>query len=293
MSISLTPIDLSQLPPPDVIETLDYESIYSALIADFRYRYPALAVALESDPVTKLLQNSAYQELMLRGRVNDAAHAVMLASAIGADLDQLGAWWGVARRILTPADPPTPEVLESDASYRAQIQASPSRLSSAGPRASYRWHALATDATLLDVGVSLLVPGTVLISVLAAAGAPTAAQLSAIVTALSNEDVRPLCDTVVVAAATLHAYTVNAVLHLGIGPSPAVVEAAARAAVLTYTAAQRRVGARIARSALLAALHQPGVEWVELSAPALDIEPANGSAPWPSAINLTSVAADE
>ena len=66
-------IDISQLPPPDVIETLDFEQIFAdrkaALLAALpeELREPAARVLqLESEPLTKLLEESAYRELLLR-----------------------------------------------------------------------------------------------------------------------------------------------------------------------------------------------------------------------------------
>jgi phage-related baseplate assembly protein len=61
-------------------------------------------LALESEPVTKLLQESTYREILLRQRINEAAQAVMVAYAIGGDLDQLAANYNVKRLTVTPAD---------------------------------------------------------------------------------------------------------------------------------------------------------------------------------------------
>jgi len=286
-----TAIDLSQLPSPNVVETIAYEDILTALVNDFAARYPEHAAALESDPVAKLLEVAAYREVLLRGRVNDAARACMLAFATGSDLDQLGAWWGVIRRETDPGDPlavpPVPPTLETDAAYRYQIQTSLESYTCAGSFGSYRWHALRADATLLDVGVSSPVPGVVLISVLAAGGTPTQGQLDAVALALSDEDVRPLCDTVHVEAATLTVYNVVATLHMAVGPSAATVQAAALAAITDYCLASRRCGARLAISAVMAALHQPGVLWVELVTPTADILTPDTAAPWLGTITLT------
>ena len=58
-------IDISQLPPPDVIETLDFEQIFTerkaALLASLpeELRTPvARVLQLESEPLTKLLQEN-------------------------------------------------------------------------------------------------------------------------------------------------------------------------------------------------------------------------------------------
>ncbi|MDU6412813.1 MAG: baseplate assembly protein, partial [Yersiniaceae bacterium] len=104
-------IDLSQLPAPVVVEALDYETLLAERKATLVSLYPedqqeavARTLALESEPVVKLLQENAYRELILRQRVNEAAKANMVAYANDADLDQLGANNGVTRLTLTPAD---------------------------------------------------------------------------------------------------------------------------------------------------------------------------------------------
>ncbi len=100
-------IDLSQLPAPLVVESLDFESLFALRKEEFITLYPAdqqdavrLTLSFESDPIVKLLQESAYRELLLRQRVNEGAQAVMVAYAIGSDLDQLGANNGISRKPL-------------------------------------------------------------------------------------------------------------------------------------------------------------------------------------------------
>ena len=135
-------IDLSQLPEPEVIENLDFETIYQELLGDFREAMAGEWTAeVESDPVLKLLQLAAYRELLLRARINDAARAVMLAYASGADLDQIGAGFNVQRLLIRPAQPaavpPVEAQYESDKSLRNRIQLAFEQLSVAGPRNAY------------------------------------------------------------------------------------------------------------------------------------------------------------
>ena len=121
-------IDLSLLPAPDVIETVAYAEILSALRNDLLARGPELAaaLALESEPINKLLEVCAYRETIIRARVNDAGRAVMLAYATGGDLDHLAAFFGVVRLLVTPADPtatpPVSAVYETDARLRIRTQ---------------------------------------------------------------------------------------------------------------------------------------------------------------------------
>ena len=122
-------IDLSLLPAPSVVEPLDYEQIFAERKAYAVSLWPAnqqaevaATLELESEPLTKLLQENAYRETIWRQRVNEAALATMLASAKGADLDQVAANYNVQRLVVTPGDPsavpPVAEVLEDDDSLR-------------------------------------------------------------------------------------------------------------------------------------------------------------------------------
>ena len=91
-------IDLSQLPAPQIIETLDYETIRDQMLAHLAELLPGWTASdLESDPAVKILEVAAYRELLLRQRVNEAARGVMLAFAAGSDLDQLAAFPNVQR----------------------------------------------------------------------------------------------------------------------------------------------------------------------------------------------------
>ncbi len=104
-------IDLNQLPAPDVVEELDFETILAERKATLISLYPedqqeavARTLTLESEPLVKLLEENAYRELIWRQRVNEAARAVMLACAAGNDLDVIGANYNTTRLIITPAD---------------------------------------------------------------------------------------------------------------------------------------------------------------------------------------------
>ncbi|MEH6565288.1 MAG: baseplate assembly protein, partial [Halopseudomonas sp.] len=102
---SFTAVDLSQLPPPQVVEPLDFETIFARKLAQLIELDPQFDALVESDPAYKILQVSAYDELLLRQRVNEAARAVMLAYAQDADLDQLAANFNVQRLLITPGNP--------------------------------------------------------------------------------------------------------------------------------------------------------------------------------------------
>lgn len=288
-------IDLSQLPAPDVVETIDYETLLSAVVAQLVEDYPDIedVVQLESEPVRKLLEIMVYQAVLLRARVNDAGRAVMLASATGADLDNLGALYGVERLTITEADdsvsPAVDAVMEADDAFRARIQLAPEAYTTAGSAGAYEFHARAADARVADVGISSPSPGSVQVTILAdsGAGTPDSELLAVVQAVLSADDVRPLCDTVIVAGPDIVTYSVVAEIEVAPGPDAATVLAAARAAVESYVASVHAIGATVAVSGLYAALHQAGVTRATLSAPAADIVCGVTQAPWCASAAVT------
>lgn len=293
-------IDLSLLPPSDVVEPLDFESLFAARKARLLELTPeedrvalAAALELESEPIAILLQESAYRELVLRQRINDAARAVMLSSAQGADLDHLAALYGVARLVTDPGDadalPPIAPTYETDAALRHRTQLAVDGFSTAGPAESYRFHALSASGEVVDAAVASPTPGQVVVTVLGdeGDGTPAAALLDTVAAALNAETVRPLTDEVLVQAATVIPYAIVAELVLYPGPAPAPVLAAAQAAVERYTLETHCLGYDVTRSGLYAALHRPGVQRVALAAPAADVVCAPHEAPHCSAITIT------
>ena len=66
---NFTPIDLSKLPAQDVIETLDFETLLTDYISDFKSKNPDYITLLESDPAIILMQVVAYREMLLRARI--------------------------------------------------------------------------------------------------------------------------------------------------------------------------------------------------------------------------------
>lgn len=299
-------IDLSQLPAPDVVEALDYETLLAERKATLISLYPAeqqaaitRTLALESEPLVKLLQENAYRELILRQRINEAAKANMVAWAIGTDLDQLGANNGVTRLTLRAADnstlPPTAAVMESDDNFRMRIAAAFEGLSVAGPSGAYEYHAKSADGRIADVSATSPAPAEVVITVLSREGDGTAPAdlLTIVANALNDEDVRPVADRVRVQAAAIVSYRVDATLFLYPGPEAEPIRAAAEAKLLAFINAQSRLGRDIRQSALYAALHVEGVQRVELAQPTADVVLDKTQAAWCSGYSITVGGSDE
>lgn len=291
-------IDLTKVPAPQVVETIDYEDILAAMRQDLLAKVPDLALA-ETDPAMKVLEVAAYREMLLRQRINEAAKAVMLPYAIGTDLDNLGALLGVARLVIQEADPqalpPVPLILESDPDYRYRLQLSLDGLSVAGPERAYVFHALSADGQVLDASAISPIPGEVVVTVLSRAGdgTPTSGLLAAVAAAVSAEDVRPLTDHVTVQAATIVNYQVEATLYMYSGPDSSVIMANAQEAIEDYVEQHHRLGHDIPLSGIYGALQRSGVQRVELTQPAAALVISRDAAAWCTGINITYGGVDE
>lgn len=277
-------IDLSQLPAPQIVEVPDFETLLAERKAALIALYPtdqqdaiSRTLALESEPITKLLQESVYRELLLRQRLNEAAQAVMVAYSLTSDLDQLAANYNVQRLTITPADntttPPTAAVMETDDDLRLRIPAAFEGLSVAGPTAAYEFHAKSTDGRVADASAISPNPAEVVVTILSREGDGSAdSELLALVDkALNDESVRPVADRLTVKSAQIIPYQIDATLYFYPGPEAEPIMSAAKQSLQTYINSQTRLGRDIRLSAIYAALHVEGVQRVELAAPLADV----------------------
>ncbi|UDQ97810.1 baseplate J/gp47 family protein [Lentisphaerota bacterium WC36G] len=272
-------IDLAELPPPNVIEQLDYEEILQSMIDDFVERDPNFTALLESDPAYKIFEAAAYRELLLRARINNAARANMLAFAISSDLEHLGALFNIDRRIIESANnealPPTPAIYESDESLRNRILLSLEAITTAGSAGSYIFHTLNSDVNVLDCAVNSEVAGTVEVAILTSENANKTEVKNAVENSLNADSVRPLTDNVNVSLATIKNYNVAANIIFKEGVSPEIVLENARKCLDDYAAKCYKIGATVALSGIYSALHQTaGVVKVVLSNPTTDLVPS-------------------
>ena len=298
----MSTIDLSLLPPPSIVESIDFEVILTerkaALIAIFpadQRDAIAATLALESEPLTKFLQENAYRELLLRARVNKASVSNMLAWSTDADLDNLVANWNVARLTVQQGDPsaipPVQTIMESDEALRERALLAWDALSVAGPREAYRYHARTADGAVMDAEPTSPNPGVVDVYILAATGdgTPSEELLTKVADYLTNEDRVPLTDNVHVKAAQILPYTLTISLFIpAAGPSAAAITAEAERRLTEVINPRRRIGVEVPRSLIEAALHVPGVRKVELVG-WVDITPEAHQAAWCSGYTIEQV----
>ncbi|MBT1266839.1 baseplate assembly protein [Pseudomonas sp. VS38] len=297
---SFAAIDLSQLPAPQIVEQIDYELILAERKAYIISLWPieeqpeiAARLEMESEPLTKLLEENAYRETIWRQRVNEASIANLLALAKGPDLDQLAGNFNVTRLVVQEAkplaNPPIARLMESDDSLRERAQMSWEGLSTAGPRNSYIFHARGADGRVADATAESPSPAVAVVTVQSLLGDGTAsADLLAIVkTYLSDDDRRPVADRLTIQGAQIVRYQVKAKLYLlTSGPESEPILAAAEQRLLAYVNQRRRLGMEVSESAVHAALHVEGVRKVELENWA-DIVASKAQAPYCTGVTVT------
>ena len=210
-------IDLSTLPNPEIIETLDFEQILAELKAEFASRSAEEGLEidvldLESEPAVKILEAAAFRELRLRARANEVARNQILAFSKSTDLDHLGSFHGVARL-----------VGETDERLRERIQLATiggstggthERLKSIAMGVSVNVRNIATWTTGRDPTVNIAVLSTDI------GGNADAELLSSVETALENPSAKLVSDRYNVVSAV--SKTVD--LELDVTLSPEVLE---------------------------------------------------------------------
>lgn len=287
-------IDLSKLPEPEVVEQLDYETVFSQMLADLIALDPTFSALIESDPAYKILQVAAYRELVLRQRNNDASLAVMLAYAKGSDLDNIAARYNVKRLILDPGDenasPPISPKYEDDDSLRRRVQLAFESISTAGPSGAYIYHALGAHSDVKDASVSSPAPVEVHVTVLSREGdgVPNQSLQNAVLAVLDDETVRPLTDKVTVKPAQIISYQVAAEVEIQSGPDRNQVLETVIKSVNDFVSNSHRLGNLVGLSGLYAALHQEGVQRAILTHPSADIEPTSEQAAYCTSVVVTA-----
>jgi phage-related baseplate assembly protein len=316
----MSAIDFSSIPEPTIIEELDYETILAQMIADLQARDPSYTEILESDPGVKILEVAAARELILRQRVNDALQATLLRYALGADMDNLAAFYGVTRL-----------EGESDEALRLRTIERIMGSSTAGGAAWYRYQALTADDQVKDAAISSPTPGVVAVAILSKEGeqvpAATGEALDQLGTAygitrnanetdaayrarilafvqagggyglasaelievvdsrLQADEVRVLTDTVTVQSANIITVNVAAQVYLYPG-TPIEVFNGLQQRLRDAFAAQSGLGWDVTTSWLIAQLHPAGVQRVVLTAPTANVICQPSDAPALGSITL-------
>ncbi|ADZ72401.1 baseplate J/gp47 family protein [Polymorphum gilvum] len=262
------------LPPPAILEDLDFEAILAAIAADAQTRLAAAGIAwdvgaLETDPVTILCQAFAYRELLLRARINDAARSNLLAFAATSDLDHLAAFHDVTRL-----------VGEGDDRLRDRVWLAILGRSAGGPLERYKTIALAASLQVRDVAIWRAGRDpTVHVAVLSTdtGGEASPALLAAVRSALEAPAVRVVSDRFEVISA-IRTVT-DVALTVRLAPDAPVSRLADVAATVREAwTAESLLGLDLTSSWLIAKAMVPGVTRVAVTWPTEDLVAAPNEA---------------
>ena len=300
----MSTVDFSQLPEPNLIQELDYESIFNERKEKFIALYPATEqnqwrtiLNRESDPVVKVLQENAYLELLYRNKCNADARSLLLAYAEGSDLDHLALTeYGLIRLIVTPADnsvvPPSPAIYESDERLRERCLLSFDGMNTAGSANAYRYFALSADGRVDGIKVKSdeetpCFLDIVITQVDSENGAASAELIQIVQTALDPDTVRPVGDRPTVKSSIATNYQIEAVLYVGKNAEDALLLETANIRLDKYIKNAQKNGESIYLSAIYAALHVNGIERVQIISPTADLVMDNYHHPYCTTKSIT------
>lgn len=283
-------LDLAQIAPPDIIDPLNYELILDELVSDFKIRFTDYDVdALESDPVKKVLEVFAMRELDLRARVNDAARAVMLATAGLGDLDNLAALYRTRRLIIGTQPDSNEPIYEDDTAFRYRVSLAPEAFSTCGAEGAYKYFALTGDGetrTATDAQVAKPEAGHVTVYIMGVDGEPTIDEIKIVRAALNQTSRLPMTDYITVAAATKRSFDVIGTLVIPAGPDAVMMTQKSVAGINEYAKRQRKLGGEITISALNNAGFVGGASAFRIAEPFENIPAVEGQFPEINLINI-------
>ena len=259
--------DLAALPVPEIIETLSYE----AILATRKQKFLELCIArgidyatldLESDPGAILLQESSYEEIVLRARGNDIAREAYLYFAEGASLEHLAAFYDVTRL-----------AGEKDERLKVRTILAIQGRSTGGTRARYKGIAMGASLRVADVEVYTIgIDPTVRFAVFATDnnGVADASLLQIVRDAVNADDARMVNDTIVVASAVVQVVDVVADVWLLPGASETILSTVA-ADLPGQWVAEGGLGRDLADAWLVSRIMVAGVQRAVITAPVPDI----------------------
>lgn len=260
-------LPFSQLPLPQIIEELSVEVILEQKIARLvdvfaAHHIPYNVEKTAYDPVVIQLQAAAYEELLLRQRINEVARDNLLEFARGTSLDHLGDFHGVTRLLD-----------EDDARFRRRIRLSRQGHSTGGTVPRYQYFALSSDIHVKDAfvyreGKSPLIHVALFSD--SPSGVADEALIAKVQAALDEEQVKMTNDTLLVKSAVQRVIDISADLWLLPHEGFLVLEKAEQN-LREEWARTWRLGRDLSLSWILSRLMVEGVHHVEITQPCKDI----------------------
>lgn len=282
------PAELAALPPPSLVDLISFEARYAELRAKLVTIYAEYGLEydvgfLETDPDQILLQSSAYQDILLRQRINEAIRSWFLAYASGGDLDVLAQWYDVYRM-----------VGETDDRLKRRVILAIQGRSTGGTEARYRSIALGADVRVADAKpYTVGRDPTINVAIFATdnSGVADSALLAKVNAALQAPTVRMVNDRIVVESAAQTVVPITAQVWL-LPQAPESTLADAEANLRAAWSREMLLGRDLTRSWLTAKLQIDGVQRVQLALPAADIPMPFNRAAALGAVTLSKMGRD-
>jgi len=270
----MTIINLSKLPPPKIIEELDVEQIKEEMKTDFLKRMPDGYYLDDADPAMKLIEQSAYREMLQRQKINDGAKAVMLGYSTGNDLEQLTALFNTERSVIVPKTNQVKEIKQSDHELREEALTAFDGKSTAGAEETYIYFAKKFNRKIIhDVSVHSSLPGTVELTILFKQGieVDVEAELNGVKEYLSGKKLNPFTDNLIVNTAQVTVLGAKANILVPKGPDREVIKKRATERLNRFLNERYKLGSLISLSGINSALYVENVEEVEIIEPKMSI----------------------
>ncbi|WP_273760200.1 baseplate J/gp47 family protein [Bartonella sp. ML70XJBT.G] len=260
-------LPLLQLPLPQVIEELSVERLLAQKIKRLTELFAAHHIPYNVektayDPVVIQLQAAAYEELLLRQRINEVARDNLLTFAHGTSLDHLGDFHGVTRLLD-----------EDDERFRRRIRLSRQGHSTGGTAPRYQYFALSSDIRVKDAFVYRVGKSPLIYVALfsdSASGVADEALIAKVQRALDDPHVKMTNDHIFVKSAVQRMINVSADFWLLPDEGAFVLERAEQNLRAEWARAQR-LGRDLSLSWILSRLMVEGVHHVNITQPCEDI----------------------
>jgi phage-related baseplate assembly protein len=273
--------DLSKLPAPTSISTVDYDANFALLLNRFKDLVQDYDAYLESDPLIKIFEACAYVLTLKDQERNDQIKAVLISFSQGNDLDNLGGLLAEGR-----------QEDEDDGRYRHRILTALDKASTAGVAEAYEALALASDSRVEDVKAYDDVdhPAKAFVTIKSSAtenGTADNELLGVVSDYLNNEDRKPLGVQVSVNSVDVINYTIDASIKFYPNVDKEIVKSHMLDAVRLLVESKHKIAEEIALSEVYATLNIQGVSVVdELKQPTKNIKSGAHQTPFCTNINI-------
>lgn len=241
----MSQIEISQLPPPEVVKLLDARFIRERMLKRYA-ELSQVSVPKVGDPIYNAFSSMSEEVTRARQEFQDISLENMVAYATGTNLQRLADWRPVEKF-----------ENETEEEFRRRVQMAPEGFSTAGPDGAYIFHALAADEDVLDAKVHSPDGFKVELYILSRTGNGVASEAlrQKVFEYVSTKTKRPLNDELSVLSATIKEYRIEVELDLPNGPGESETLAVATKRLRSLADETHRLARNVSLSLIDAAAH--------------------------------------